>query len=48
MVYILPISIQLIGLSVGSGVFGLLLSTKLKHVADNARSETNCVTATAL
>jgi len=41
MVYILPISMLLIGLAVGAGACWLVLNTKLKHVADNARSEAN-------
>ena len=39
--YILPISMLLIGLAVGAGACWLVLNTKLKHVADNARSEAN-------
>ena len=39
--YILPISLLLIGLAVGAGSCWLVLGTKLKHAADNARSEAN-------
>ena len=41
MEYILPISLLLIGLAVGAGACWLVLNTKLKHAADNARSEAN-------
>lgn len=41
--YILPISMLLIGIAVGVGACWLVLNTKIKHAADNARSEANAV-----
>ena len=41
MEHILSISMLLIGLAVGAGACWLVVNTKLKHIADNARSEVN-------
>jgi len=43
MEYILPISMLLIGLAVGSGACWLVMKGKRQHAVDNAKGESNAV-----